>query len=160
MKVLSFPGLPQLAIAAGDSTPNPGYPAYAWSTTLGLPVFWDGTRWLSGPYDVSSSFLGIPWDAAVLITVPVARPVLFPANFAGSVCKSSIAATASTVLSIWKDSTQIGTITFAAAGTTGTFASTGSAAQSLTAGQVLEVRNQATADLTLESIATVLVGVR
>lgn len=124
------------------------------------PVYWDGSRWVSGVYDASSSYLGVPGNSATLLTVPVARVVLFPANFAGSVCKAKTAATASTVLTIWKDSTQLGTITFAAAGTTGTFASTGGTSQSITAGQVLEVRGPASADATLANIGTVLTGIR
>lgn len=149
-----------LAIAPFDTTPNPGTSALAWSTTIGGVVSWDGSRWISGPFDASASFLGVPTNSATLLTVPVVRPISFPANFAGSYCKAKVAATASTVLTIWKDSTQIGTITFAAAGTTGTFASTSGAVQSLTAGQVLEVRGPATADATLAFIGTALTGVR
>jgi len=35
-----------VAVAAGDTTPNPGITGYqAWSSTLGRPVYWDGTYW-------------------------------------------------------------------------------------------------------------------
>jgi len=35
-----------VAVAAGDTTPNPGTTGYqAWSSTLGRPVYWDGTYW-------------------------------------------------------------------------------------------------------------------
>jgi hypothetical protein len=38
--------LPSLAIAAGATTPNPGLPGvWVWSTTLNLPVHWDGDSW-------------------------------------------------------------------------------------------------------------------
>lgn len=45
MKDLSIRVLPALAIAEGATTPDPGGKAWVWSTTLGAPVFWDGTRW-------------------------------------------------------------------------------------------------------------------
>lgn len=34
-----------LAVAEGATTPDPGGSGWAWSSTLGAPVFWDGTRW-------------------------------------------------------------------------------------------------------------------
>lgn len=46
MKKLSFANLPAFAIADGATTPNPGFSGvWAWSTTLSLPVLWDGTKW-------------------------------------------------------------------------------------------------------------------
>lgn len=35
-----------IAVAAGDTTPNPGTAGVmAWSSTLGRPVYWDGSNW-------------------------------------------------------------------------------------------------------------------
>lgn len=46
---LSPMGLPQLAVADGDTSPSGGtYPALAWSTLLGGPVFWDTVAWRNG----------------------------------------------------------------------------------------------------------------
>lgn len=46
MKTLSFANLPAFAIANGATTPNPGFSGvWAWSTTLSLPVLWNGTAW-------------------------------------------------------------------------------------------------------------------
>lgn len=46
MKKLSFANLPAFAIANGATTPNPGFSGvWAWSTTLSLPVLWNGTTW-------------------------------------------------------------------------------------------------------------------
>lgn len=48
-KTLSFKSLPNLAIAEGATTPNPGQTGvWAWSTTLAKPVFWNGTSWSAG----------------------------------------------------------------------------------------------------------------
>lgn len=49
MRDLSFRQLPELAISEGATTPTPsGTNAWAWSTTLGRPVFWTGSKWTSG----------------------------------------------------------------------------------------------------------------
>lgn len=45
MRALTFVGLPSLAVAEGATTPNPGYNAVVWSTTLGAVVAWDGSAW-------------------------------------------------------------------------------------------------------------------
>lgn len=43
---LSFKGLPQLAIAAGTSAPNPGIAGVQiWSTTANSILVWDGDSW-------------------------------------------------------------------------------------------------------------------
>lgn len=45
-KQLSFKGPPQLAIAAGATSPNPGINGVqVWSTTENALVFWDSTSW-------------------------------------------------------------------------------------------------------------------
>lgn len=45
-KTLSFKSLPQLAIAEGATTPNPGIAGvWVWSTTLSKPVIWTGSLW-------------------------------------------------------------------------------------------------------------------
>lgn len=73
---LSFKGPPQLAIAAGATTPNPGISGVTvWSTTLGSMVIWDGSTWelLSS----SSSYTKLPdynipagqiWQPAIYAT--------------------------------------------------------------------------------------------
>jgi hypothetical protein len=48
---LAFKSIPTLAIAEGDTTPNLGAApkgAWAWSSTLSKPVYWDGTKWTAG----------------------------------------------------------------------------------------------------------------
>lgn len=64
--------------------------------------------------------------------------------------KSLVAATASTALVIKRNGTQIGTITFAAAGTTGTFSFTQTA---MLKDQFVTIHNPAAADATLSTIS-------
>lgn len=46
---LSFRGFPNLALEEGATTPNPGtLGAWAWSTTLVKPMFWNGVNWTAG----------------------------------------------------------------------------------------------------------------
>lgn len=46
---LAFAAPPALAIAEAATTPNPGLVGVSvWSTTLGKPVYWDGTKWTVG----------------------------------------------------------------------------------------------------------------
>lgn len=37
--------LPQIAVAEGALTPDPGGKGWAWSSTLGKPVYWTGSAW-------------------------------------------------------------------------------------------------------------------
>lgn len=113
------------------------------------------------PVDIHASINGtLPATAKIMVPTPVARIVIFPANFAGAFAKAQAAATASTVLNVKRDGVTIGTITFAAAGTVGTFATTGGVAMTFTAGQTLAIEGPGTADATLGTIGVVLVGSR
>jgi hypothetical protein len=70
-----------------------------------------------------------------------------------SIAKSTVAATASTVFTIKKDGSAVGTITFAAAATTGTVSITSG---SITANQNITVTAPATPDSTLANISFLL----
>ena len=72
--------------------------------------------------DVRVSFAGVPGNSALVGQFVATRAMGFPINAAGSKAVLAIAATASTVLTVKKNGTTIGTITFGVAGTTGTFA--------------------------------------
>ena len=113
------------------------------------------------PVDIYASINGtLPATAKIMVPTPLARVTIFPINFAGALAKAQVAATASTVLNVKRDGTTIGTITFAAAGTTGTFATTGGVAMTFTAGQTLAIEGPSTADTTLGTVGIVLVGSR
>ena len=108
------------------------------------------------PYDVGVNYIGAPTASAVLIRLPLTRVVDF--DFGGGVSQAvaGTAATAETIFSIKKDGVEIGTCTFAAAGTTGTF----SGETDFTPGEVITLVAPASPDATLADLGFVLSGVR
>jgi hypothetical protein len=122
-------------------------------------VSFKGTVPSTYPFDVHAFYPGEPTDAAIILRVPVARAVSFPANFSGSYAKASAASTGTVAVDVKKNGSSIGTITFTTSAT-GTFASSGGSAQSLAAGDVIELVAPATADATLADIGIVLAGTR
>lgn len=83
--------LTQLAVADGATTPDPGSPVWAWSTTENAPVYWSGSAWvkpatgaspLTVPESVDAIYvdLYIPTDPATLSisTGPVLDTTLPP----------------------------------------------------------------------------------
>jgi microcystin-dependent protein len=107
-------------------------------------------------YDLISYYPGSPTNNAILSNLIMVRSVEFQTNFPGSYASSSTAATASTVFTIKKNGTSVGTITFAISGTTGTFASSG--VINFVAGDVLSIDNQAIADATIANISISITG--
>lgn len=101
--------------------------------------------------DVSSFFPGVPGNNAIVAQFVALRAMGFPINAAGSKAVLAVAATASTVLTVKKNGTTIGTITFGVSGTIGTFAF--AALTELAAGDVLTVANQASADATAAGVS-------
>lgn len=77
-------------------------------------------------------------------------PVAGAVNAGNCVAKATVAATASTVFTITKDGAALGTITFAAGATLGTFSIT---AANLTANQHVTITAPATPDATLANIS-------
>lgn len=109
------------------------------------------------PYDLGLFFPGKPTASQLLASITAVRAFSFAANFAGSVASCGVAPTASTSVSITKNGTAIGTITFAAGATTATF--TGSAV-SFAIGDVLGFLGAATADATFANFSATLTGTR
>lgn len=99
---------------------------------------------------------GVLDGSEVLCSHVFTQDVSFDAGLASSEARSGVAATAQAVLTIKKNSTSIGTITFAAAATTGTFAM--SADQSFADGDKLEIIAPSSTDATLARLAITLVG--
>lgn len=106
------------------------------------------------PFDVPISFAGIPQNGSPILNYTFARSVSFPANFSGSVCTAGVAATANTVFNIAKNGTNFATMTFAAAGSTATFAGS---ASSFVAGDTMSITPAAT-DATLANLTGNLAG--
>lgn len=122
----------------------------------------NGTTWvpISQPADVNAFVAGTPGVSAKVLRYVFNRTVVFQDDFAGSRATADTAATASTVFSIKKNGTSIGTITFASSGTTGTFATTGSTVETFAAGDVLSIVAPGSADATLADISFNLAGIR
>jgi hypothetical protein len=99
---------------------------------------------------------GVLDNSEVIFSHIVTRDLKLSSGLAGSRAKSIGAATASTVLNIKKNGTNVGTITFAASGSTGTFAM--ATATSFTGGDILTIVGPATADATLASVSISLLG--
>jgi hypothetical protein len=111
-------------------------------------------------YHLTAFYPGVPTSNATVTRVPVALAVSFPANLAGSVATASVAATSSTVFTIKKNGSAVGTITFAAGSTSATFATTSGAVVNLAAGDIISVSAPTTADATLADVGIVLAGTR
>jgi hypothetical protein len=144
-----------------------GIPVSTTDPTTGQGLVYNGSAWAPAavasttqPYDIGLTVTEAPTASEVLMRFVAPRAVAFPANFAGSYANSGTAATASTVFTIAKNGASIGTVTFAASGTSGTWASSGGTAQSLAAGDVLTLTGPATPDTTLANIGFSFAGTR
>ena len=111
---------------------------------------------LSLPYDMSFFVAGIPTADMIVGVFPVPRTVFIDSAATTHQAAAETAATAETVFIINVGATQVGTVTFAAAATTGTVAF--SADVTLAAGDILKMIAPATPDATLEDISVMLVG--
>lgn len=107
------------------------------------------------PYDICSSVLGKPDAAATVFMLQSARSFTIPTNFTASQAKASTAATASSVFTIYKNGSSIGTFTFAASGSTAAFSGAGA---SVVAGDLITIVAPGTQDATLANIAFTLAG--
>lgn len=123
---------------------------------------WNGTKLLpetTAPYDMAFYVSGVQPGNKVIFKFTFTRDVEFPDDFAGSDLHAGVAATAEFVYTVKKNGSDIGTITVAAAGTSGTFVTTGGAT-SFAANDVLELVTQTTADATLANVSITLSGTR
>ncbi|MEJ6846760.1 hypothetical protein V3589_11145 [Sinorhizobium fredii] len=105
------------------------------------------------PTAVELSFFagGTPTANELLFRYEVRRPFAIPAGMAGSGGSSGAAATGAAALSVKKNGTQVGTATWAAAGTAATLAM--ASATSFAVGDVLTVTAPATPDTTLADVS-------
>lgn len=108
-------------------------------------------------YDYEVSFFGTPSNAQVMAQYLVARETTFPADFADAVGTVGTNPGAAVTLSVKDDGVEIGTIDISTGGAF-TFATDSNAAQTVAAGSVLTVENQATADGTIEDIQATLLA--
>ena len=109
------------------------------------------------PYDMLMYFPGVPANSAIMGRAIIPRAVTMNSGASGY-ASAEVAATASTTLTITRNGTSIGTVTFAAASTTGTVSITSTVTTA--AGDIIRIVNQGTADATLASISVTLTGLR
>lgn len=88
------------------------------------------------------------------LVIPDGTTLALPAGATNSKAVAATAATAETTYTMFKNGGSVGTIVFAAAGTTGVF--TVATEVSFAPGDVFEIRNQATADGTLSDISVTI----
>ncbi|MBX3580845.1 MAG: hypothetical protein KF810_02975 [Rhizobiaceae bacterium] len=137
---------------------------------------WTGTEWI-GPFDPKGDGgdpgtpgTGDRFDVAVFAQgKPAAGELLlrhvfsdtgvtFPADLSASRASGRDAATAEAVVSLEKNGSEFGTVTFAAAGDTGTFAA--ATPTGFAAGDILTVIAPSPRDATLADVSITLAGVR
>lgn len=105
-------------------------------------------------YNISFCLYGNPLPGTLALFV---SDVAWSLGTSGpGVAKSSVAATASTVLALTKNGVQIGTVTFGAGSATGTVAV--STAQTFVAGDTLGINGPTVADNTLSTVAVTVSG--
>lgn len=120
---------------------------------------YSGSAWVKkAPYVVAGFYPGVLADSALCVRHVCVFAVDFPVDLAGSYSKAAAAADAETVFSVNKNGSEFGTITFAASGSTGTFAA--ASATSFAAGDVLTIVAQASADATIADVDFQLKGLR
>ena len=115
----------------------------------------------------SGPFTGLPYDIAGGISGPIAgsqyvlyfdavREVNIPANFSGSLASVLTAFTDAATYTIYHNGTSVGTISFAASGTSGTFST--SSAFTLAVGDNLTIQAPSTADATAANLAITILA--
>lgn len=103
-------------------------------------------------YDVSFYLQGLMLDGESLFQLVLSQPVVFQNSTDRTYyAKAGTAATATTVLTLKKNGTQFGTITWASSGTDGTFSIPGDT--SFVAGDLFTIVAPGTADATLANVA-------
>jgi hypothetical protein len=110
------------------------------------------------PYDIGAQLSGAPTASLVMLRYKFPRTVLFPASLTDSQGTAGTAATAQTDFDVRKNGASVGTIRFAAAGTSATFIQ--ASPQTYSAGDILTVVAPASPDATLANVSFVLAGTR
>ena len=111
------------------------------------------TTWANLPYDVGSTVVGKPTASETVLRFRAVRP--FTVQSSGHEIVANVAATGSTVFTVTKNTTSIGSITFAAAATVPTVTVT---ATSFAAGDKLIITAPSVVDATLADIDLTLIA--
>lgn len=118
---------------------------------------WNGSAfaWSALPFDIAQFINGKPLSSEILVKVIFPRAIAFPTNFSGSYAKCVTAPTAATSLNILKNGVSIGSVSFGAGATTGTFSVT---SVTFAAADVLVITANGTVDATFADVAFMLTG--
>ena len=116
----------------------------------------DGT-WANPIHELTLFSAAAPGNAAIMGRWAIAHDLSFAANFSGSNVNAGTAATASTVLTVKKNGSSVGTLTFAISGTVPTMSCS---AWTVAPDDIITIENQATADATLALISITLISSR
>ncbi len=125
--------------------------------TDGANVAWTAST-AAIPLDVYDFVNGRPAAGATILKFTANRAFNLPANFVNSIAKAGTGATVSSVISIRKNGTQFGTITFGVGATTGTFSTSSTVVFAV--GDQLSIVAPAVQDAALADIAVTIAGVR
>ena len=121
----------------------------------------DGTNynaeWVNSFYDVSSGFEATPTTSQILEKIMIARTLVFPVNFVGSIGNIDTNPTASFAIDVQDDGVSIGTITIGTGGAF-TFVTAGGTIQTVAVGSVLSFIAPASVDATAASAVWTLLG--
>jgi hypothetical protein len=112
----------------------------------------------SDPYDIGAQIASAPTASLVMLRYKFPRTVSYPAGLTSSQGTAGTAATAQTDFNILKNGVSVGTMRFAAAGTSATFIM--ASPQTFVAGDILTVVAPGTPDVTLAGVSFVLAGTR
>lgn len=110
------------------------------------------------PYDIACMYSGVPTASLIIAHFEFPRLVWFPASLKGSRGRAITAATAQADFDLQKNGASVGTIRFAAAGTTVSFIMAQS--QAFTVGDALKIIAPTSPDATLADITFTLAGIR
>lgn len=139
-----------------------GVTVSATTPTTGQTLTYSGTDWAPATpyagYDIPVFIPDAPTASMICVRIAAVRGFSLPSGLTGSVANAGTAATASTVFAIHKNTTSVGSVTFAAAATTGTF--TFASTTSWASGDVLRIIAPASPDATLANISISFLGSR
>ena len=122
------------------------------------PDDWDVFVTSGGRYDIWFGDSDQPSSGETLFKGVVPTAITIPAGLGGSYAYCDVAATASSVVSLRKNSVEFGTLTFSSGASTGTFASASGAA--FAAGDILSIVAPSPRDDTLRGIYATITGYR
>ena len=110
----------------------------------------------TGVYDIAGGVSGPIAGSQIVLYFIAVRALNIPANFAGSLCVVGTAFTNAATYTIYHNGTSVGTISFAASGTTGTLST--ASAFTLAVGDTLTIQAPSTADATAANLSITILA--